>query len=142
MEDPTTSPVIAVSIDVNFPSAEIFGVKLVNGKPTQAILSFSNDEPEPITINFAGGSLWTPDFDPAGSRLIRNLTAVRYGVEVPAGAKESVPYTITTDMHPQDLRLNIAAVISDHKNVFYTVQAYNSTVSVVEPDTSVFDPQM
>ena len=127
-------------MDVTFPSAEIFGVKLINGKPTQAILSFSNDEPEPITINFAGGSLWT--LDPEASFLIRNLTAVRYGVEVSPGSKESVPYTFATEMHPQDLRLNIAAVISDHKNTFYTVQAYNSTVSVVEPDTSIFDPQM
>ena len=131
-----------MSVDVNFPSAEIFGVKLVNGKPTQAILSFSNDEAEPIRINFAGGSLWTPDFDPAGSRLIRNLTAVRYGVEVGPGEKQSVPYTFATEMHPQDLRLNIAAVISDHENTFYTVQAYNQTVSIVEPDTSIFDPQM
>lgn len=131
-----------MSVDVNFPTAEIFGVKLVNGKPTQAILSFSNDEPEPITINFAGGSLWTPDFDPTGSHLIRNLTAVRYGVEVAAGEKQSVPYTFVTEMHPQDLRLNIAAVISDSENTFYTVQAYNSTVSIVEPDTSIFDPQM
>lgn len=84
--------------------------------------------------------MWT--IEPGGSQLIRNLTAVRYGVEVAAGAKESVPYNFATEMHPQDLRLNIAAVISDHQNTFYTVQAYNSTVSIVEQDTSIFDPQM
>lgn len=70
------------------------------------------------------------------------MTAMRYGVEISPGEKQSVPYTFATEMHPQDLRLNIAAVISDHENTFYTVQAYNETVSIVEQDSSIFDPQM
>lgn len=44
-------------------------------------------------------------------------------------------------MHPQDLRLNLAAVVSSH-NTFYTLQAFNGTVSIVEPDASIFDPQL
>jgi len=70
------------------------------------------------------------------------LTATKYGVEIPAGAKESLPYTFTTDMQPEDLRLQLIAVVADSKGTIYQVQAFNETVSVVEAPTSFFDPQM
>ena len=73
---------------------------------------------------------------------MRNLTAMRTRVEIPAGEKESLSYKFTTDLNPQDLRLNLATVMTDSKEAYYTMQAYNSTVSIVEPDTSIFDPQV
>jgi len=33
-------------------------------------------------------------------------------------------------------------VLSDDKGAYYTLQAFNATVSVVEAPTSFFDPQM
>ncbi|KAJ5636449.1 uncharacterized protein N7484_009762 [Penicillium longicatenatum] len=129
----------AVSAEASFPSSEIFGVKLVNGHPTEALIAFTNEEPNPITVNFIGGSLWTVEEE---SKAVRNLTATRYGVEIPANSKESVSYSFATEMHPQDLRLNIAAILSDSEGKFFTVQAFNGTVSVVEPETSIFDPQI
>lgn len=123
----------------SFPASEIFGVKLVNGHPTQALIDFTNDEPNPVTVNFVGGSLWSLDEQ---SKVVRNLTATRYGVEIPAGQKESISYSFATEMHPQDLRLNLATILSDSEGKFFTVQAFNGTVSVVEPETSIFDPQM
>lgn len=45
-------------------------------------------------------------------------------------------------MHPQDLRLQLVAVLKDQKSSFYTVPVYNETVTVVEAATSFFDPQM
>ena len=83
--------------------------------------------------------MWSIEED---SKVVRNLTATRYGVEIPAGSKESVSYSFATEMHPQDLRLNIAAVLSNSEGNFFTVQAFNGSVSVVEPETSIFDPQM
>jgi len=142
VENPTKSPTLNVVVSASFPAAEIFGIKLVNGKQTQAVISFTNNEPEPVVVAFVGGSLWTPDFDPQGSRIVRNLSTVQYGVQIPAGEKETVPYSFVTDMHPQELRLNLAAVVGDQENSFYTFQAFNGTVSVVEPNTSVFDPQI
>ncbi|KIW21065.1 hypothetical protein PV08_01644 [Exophiala spinifera] len=139
IEDPSTSPTLAVTVEASFPDAEIFGIKLVNGKPSEAILSFMNEEPDPVTIQFVGGSLWTPDV--ANPRIVRNLTTAQYAVEISPGEKESLPYKFQTNMHPQDLRLNLAAVVSSH-NTFYTLQAFNGTVSVVEPDASIFDPQI
>jgi len=138
---PSTSPTLNVAVSASFPDAEIFGIKLVNGKPTDAILSFSNEEPEPVTVQFVGGSLWTTDFDPTGSRIVRNLTTKQYAVEIAPGEKHNLPYSFQTNMHPQELRLNLAAMISQD-TTFFTVQAFNGTVAVVEPDTSLFDPQM
>ncbi|ETN41850.1 uncharacterized protein HMPREF1541_03789 [Cyphellophora europaea CBS 101466] len=141
IDAPSKSPSLSVAVSASFPDAEIFGIKLVNGKPTDSLISFSNQEPEPVTVQFVGGSLWTPDFDPQGSRVVRNLTTKQYAVEIPAGEKQTLPYRFQTNMHPQELRLNLAAVVSKDET-FYTMQAYNGTISVVDPDSSFFDPQM
>lgn len=140
--DRLQSPSLAVSVSASFPAAEIFGIKLVNGKPTEALLSFSNDEPEPVTVKFVGGVLWTPPFDPSGSRIVRNLTATRYNVQIPAGEKQSLPYSFVTELHPQDLRLELAAIMSSSDGKDFALQAFNETISVVEQDTSIFDPQV
>lgn len=142
VEDPTTSPILNVRIETSFPASEIFGIKVVNGQPTEAHLSVSNDEPDPVMVSFIGGSLWSLDSDPQGSRIVRNLTTTRLNTEVPAGQKESIVYRFATELHPQDLRLNLATVMADAKGNYFTLQAFNSTVSIVEPDTSIFDPQI
>ncbi|KAL2862753.1 putative translocon-associated protein, alpha subunit [Aspergillus lucknowensis] len=138
-EEPVEVTRLAVSAQAAFPASEIFGVKLVNGHPTQALVTFTNNEASPVTVNFIGGSLSTLDED---SKLVRNLTATRYSVDIPAGEKESLSYSFATEMHPQDLRLSLASVLSDSNGRFYTLHAYNGTVSVVEPETSIFDPQI
>lgn len=141
VEGKLQSPSLAVSVSASFPTAEIFGVKLVNGKPTQALISFTNDEPEPVTVKFVGGVLWTTALAPEDSRIVRNLTTTRYNVEIPAGGKQSLPYNFVTELHPQDLRLEIAAIMSSGDGKDFAVQAFNDGVSIVEPDTSIFDPQ-
>ena len=142
VEAPSKSANLAVKISTSFPSSEIFGIKLVNGQPTQALLSISNEEPEPVNVVFIGGSLWTSAYGGQSPQIIRNLTTTRYNVEIPAGEKDSISYSFTTDLQPQDLKLNLATVITDKEGTAYTFQAFNETVSVVEPDTSLFDPQM
>ncbi|PLB51130.1 putative translocon-associated protein, alpha subunit [Aspergillus steynii IBT 23096] len=140
VEENAESPKLAVSAQASFPASEIFGVKLVNGLPTQALITFTNDEPAPVTVNFVGGTLSTLDEDE--SQVVRNLTATAYGVEIAAGEKESLSYSFSTEMHPQDLRLSLASILSDSEGRYFTVYAHNGTVSVVEPETSIFDPQI
>ncbi|EAW14470.1 putative translocon-associated protein, alpha subunit [Aspergillus clavatus NRRL 1] len=130
---------LAVSAQASFPASEIFGVKLVNGHPTQALITITNDEPAPVTVNFIGGSLSTLD---ESSNVIHNLTVTRYGVEIPAGQQESLSYSFATEMHPQDLKLSIVSIISNSEGQLFPVYAHNGTVSVVEPETSIFDPQI
>ncbi|KAF2258291.1 hypothetical protein CC78DRAFT_537921 [Lojkania enalia] len=139
VEEPQT-PNLKVSVSASFPQSEIFGVKLINGHATQAVLSIQNDEPEPVAVAIVGGSL-VQDAGPT-PQILRNLTAVRYSVEIPAGEAETVTYSFSTEMHPQDVRLQLIAVLKDSKDAFYTIAAYNETVSVVEAPTSIFDPQI
>lgn len=128
----------------SFPQSELFGVKLVNGHATKAIFDVSNDEPEPITVHIATGSLWTLRDQPGAPQPavpVKNLTMQRYGVEIPAGESESLTYAFTTEMHPQDLNLALIMMMQGRGEIFTKV-VYNETVSVVEAPTSFFDPQM
>ncbi|KAF2137546.1 uncharacterized protein K452DRAFT_353525 [Aplosporella prunicola CBS 121167] len=138
VEDPSTSPNYDVSITASFPNSEIFGVKLVNGHPTDVVFDVRNGEDTPVTVQLIGGSLISTQTD----KIVRNLTAARYHVRIPGGTNETLTYNFATEMHPQDIRLNLAAVLRDHRDKFFTVQAYNETVSVVEAPTSIFDPQI
>lgn len=138
-EEPQT-PNLKVAVSVSFPQAEVFGVKLVNNHATEARLSIKNDEPQPIRVAVVGGSLVKVVQDE--SQILRNLTGKKYSLEIPAGAEETVPYSFSVDMHPQDLRLQLVAVLKDANDNQYTVPVYNESVSIVEAPTSVFDPQM
>ncbi|KAG4420581.1 hypothetical protein IFR04_006288 [Cadophora malorum] len=141
-----TTPNLALSVSASFPNSEVFGVKLINGHATKAVLDFTNSEPDPVTISLIGGFLSTlqplPVDAPPSAAVIRNLTATRYDVLVPAGEKATLPYTFVNDLNPVELRLNLVAVVSSKAGNVYQVQAYNETVTVVEPATSIFDPQI
>lgn len=73
---------------------------------------------------------------------MRNLTTTRYNVEIPAGQSESISYSFATELQPQDMKLNLAAVVTDSEGTPFTLQGFNEIVSIVEQDTSIFDPQM
>ena len=53
-------PKLKVDVSTFFPDAEIFGVKLVNGRPTRALFKVTNNEPEPITVLIATGAILSP----------------------------------------------------------------------------------
>lgn len=74
--------------------------------------------------------------------IARNLTSTRYNVQIPPGTEQSVSYSFATEMHPQELRLNLITVLTTDMGAVYTLSAYNETVSIVEPDASFFDPQL
>ena len=139
------TPNLAVDISTTFPDAEVFGVKLVNGRPTRAVLDIANNEPAAINVLVVGGSLTTPIDVPGAPDppvVIRNLTTQRYGVQIPAGEKETLTDAFANEMHPQDLRLSIAAVLQNGEGNVFTKMVYNETVSIVEAPMSLFDPQM
>lgn len=145
VKSPDQTPNLAISISASFPDSEIFGVKLVNGRATRAVISVVNNEPDAVNVVLVGGSLSTPPGVPGAPQppvIVRNLTNTRYGVRIPSGEKESLPYSFALDMHPQDLQLNLAAVLENAAGTFFTAPVYNETVSVVEAPSSIFDPQM
>ncbi|KAG9716553.1 hypothetical protein KCU59_g19332, partial [Aureobasidium melanogenum] len=83
IEDPDVqqTPKLNVAVSVSFPDSEVFGVKLVNGHATNAILSIANHETTPVHLRFVGGSL-------VGPKTISNLTLSKYDLLVPAGEQE------------------------------------------------------
>lgn len=143
---PVTKPQLAADAKTTFPDADIFGVKLVNGRPTKALVEITNHESTPITVAMVGGALVSTKEraadSPAYEGIVRNLTTVQYGLEIEAGAKKELSFAFAQDMQPQDVLLQVVAVITDAKGGIYQLQAYNQTASVVEPPTSFFDPQI
>ncbi|KAI9765737.1 MAG: hypothetical protein M1840_007170 [Geoglossum simile] len=140
--EPGTRSDLKISVQASFPDSEIFGIKLINGRPTRSLLTYTNAEDKPLTVNLVGGSLWNIHPDPASVGIVRNITSTRYNIEIPAGEKQQVPYSFATELHPQDLRLLLMTIISDPEGQFYTMTAFNETITVVEPETSIFDPQI
>ena len=138
INSPSQTPTLNVAASASFPQSEIFGVKLINGHPTKAHLSFTNNEAAPVTVAYVGASL----VHPQANTIIRNLTSSKYNVEITPGNSETLTYTFVTELYPQDLRLNIAAAVVDQAQNVHTIQVHNATVSTVEPPQSLFDPQM
>lgn len=117
----------------------------MNGHPTRAVFDISNKDPSPITVLLVTGSLWTLRDMPGAPNppvAVRNLTATRLGVEIPAGESESLTYSFATELHPQDLNLALVMMLQNAENQIFTKVVYNETVSVVEAPVSIFDPQM
>ncbi|TDZ30943.1 Increased recombination centers protein 22 [Colletotrichum spinosum] len=140
------APTLKADIEATFPDADIFGVKLVNGRPTKAIVEFTNNEDAPIQVAMVGGLLSStqelPDDAHPSDAIVRNLTAARYDLTVEAGDKKAVPFSFALDMQPQDVLLQLVAVVTNSKGEVFQIQAYNSTGAIVEPPTSIFDPQI
>lgn len=136
---------LKVDISASFPQAEVFGIKLVNGRATETLLDVKNNEPEAIKLLIVGGSLTTPYGAPGAPDppvIIRNLTTSRYGTEIPAGQQQSFTYTFATEMNPQDLQLNLGVMLQNSQQKVFQQTVYNGTVTIVEAPISVFDPQM
>ncbi|KAF5027328.1 hypothetical protein F66182_572 [Fusarium sp. NRRL 66182] len=142
---PKTSPLKA-DIKASFPEADILGVKLVNGRPTKAVIEVNNRDSGAIQVAFVAGSLNSPKELPADSPayvgIVRNLTAVQYNVEVPAGEKKDLPFSFAQDMQPQDVLLQLVALVTDASGTIHEVQVHSAPASIVEAPTSFLDPQM
>lgn len=83
-----------------------------------------------------------PEDAPPSAGVLRNLSAMNYNVDIGPGEARSLPFPFVLDMQPQDVVLNLLAVIRDDKDRIFQVEAHSGLASIVEPPTSIFDPQM
>ncbi|GKT99341.1 signal sequence receptor alpha chain [Fusarium langsethiae] len=137
---------LKAEIKTTFPETDILGVKLVNGRPTKAVIEVTNQDANPIQVSFVSGSLNTlkdlPEDSPRYASIVRNLTAVQYNIEVAAGEKKELPFSFAQDMQPQEVRIELQALVSDSSGALHEVLVHNGSASIVEAPTSLLDPQI
>ncbi|KAK0193678.1 hypothetical protein F5146DRAFT_1031796 [Armillaria mellea] len=122
-----------IAIVASWPDDNPFA-HVVNGEKNLILLSIENKSDRNVTLLSMSGSVHHPDTN----ALVKNLTTVPYGIILVEGVKLQLPFTFYSEFKPGDLRLNIwlEHSFADEK---YLVSAYDSIVTVVEPEISIFD---
>jgi len=112
-----------------------------NGQSNKIMLSVTNHDSKPFTLNFISGQ-----FKEVGGRErpIRNTTALKYAVSLPPKSTKAikVPYAFYTELKPQDLLLTLYADLTDADKKPYRITAYEAQVTILEPKGSWLDPQL
>jgi len=131
--EPTDTTEPEILIQAAFPESNPFG-HVVNGERNQILLVVENKSERNVTLTTVAGSFHNPDTN----ALIKNTSALQYGLRLLEGSKLQIPYSFHSEFKPGDLRLNIwlEHVVDDEK---YRVTAYDSIVTIVEPEMSIFD---
>lgn len=120
-------------------------MKLVNGHANTASFHVINNENDPITLKVVGGALWALDHEADVMNMgsaVRNLTSSVYNFQIPANNNATLDYKFSTELHPQDLKLILAAIVESKEGQQFQIDAFNATVSIVDAPISFFDPQM
>ncbi|KAJ7762716.1 hypothetical protein DFH07DRAFT_813191 [Mycena maculata] len=131
--DAPTDPFL---VSAAFPESNPFG-HIVNGEKNTIQLSVENKSEKNITLVSVGGAVYNVQND----ALIKNLTTFTFAVGIIPGIKMKVPYSFYSEFKPGDIRLNIWV---DHtiEDTLERIGAYDSIVTVVEPEVSIFDFKM
>ncbi|OCH95447.1 hypothetical protein OBBRIDRAFT_788333 [Obba rivulosa] len=110
---------------------------IVNGEKNKIFLTVENQSGRNVTLKSIAGSFHHPE----SNALVKNTSALAYNIPLLEGAKLQLPYMFHSDFKPGDLRLNIWLEHSADDKI-YRVTAYDSIVTVVEPEGSWFDLKM
>ncbi|KAF4571451.1 hypothetical protein EYR40_007921 [Pleurotus pulmonarius] len=128
-----TETVPELSVVGSFAESNPFG-HVVNGEKNQLSIAVENKTPRVVTVVSVAGSVHHPETD----KLIKNLTSVKYDVQVPQGLKINLPYNFHSEFKPGDLRLRVWLDHLSDDEKLRTI-AYDSIVAIVEPEGSIFD---
>jgi len=116
-----------------WPETNPFG-HVVNGERNTIGVVLENRLERNTTLLSIGGAVYKPETD----ILVKNLSALAYGVELMEGAKLQIPYSFYSEFKPGDLRLLLWLEHLDEGQKQQVV-VYDSIVTIVEPEGSWFD---
>ncbi|KAK7690619.1 hypothetical protein QCA50_005718 [Cerrena zonata] len=133
LEDSTEPEILATA---SFPETNAFG-HVVNGEANRVWVSIENKSNRNVTLQAIAGSF----HDTESNKVVKNTTALSYSLPLLEGAKLKLPYQFYSEFKPGDIRLNlwVEHTVDDQK---YRVPAYDSIVTIVEPEASWFDPKL
>ncbi|KAG1785698.1 uncharacterized protein HD556DRAFT_1420643 [Suillus plorans] len=122
-----------IVIETTFPESNPFG-HVVNGERNQILLLVENKSDKNVTLQSVAGSFHHSET----GTLIKNTSSLAYDIPLLEGSKLQIPYSFYSEFKPGDLRLNIwlEHTVDDDK---YRVTAYDSVVTIVEPEPSWLD---
>jgi len=126
----STEPVLVTAA---FAESNPFG-HVVNGEKNTITLTVENKSGKNVTLVSVGGAVYNAQ----SNTLIKNLTTAMFKVPLMQAIRMQVPYIFYSEFKPGDVRLSIWL---DHtlESDTLRVEAYDSIVTVVEPEASVFD---
>ncbi|TCD63574.1 hypothetical protein EIP91_005213 [Steccherinum ochraceum] len=132
--DGSTEPEIVAT--AAFVEENVFG-HVVNGESNKIFVIVENKSDRNITLESISGSFHHPE----SGALLKNTSSTSYKMPLIQGAKLQLPYQFYSEFKPGDLRLNIWL---EHtaEGEKYRVQAYDSIITIVEPEGSWFDIQL
>ncbi|KAJ7638381.1 hypothetical protein FB45DRAFT_988472 [Roridomyces roridus] len=113
---------------------------IVNGEKNTITLTVGNNSGKNVSLVSVGGAVYNVKSD----ALIKNaslLTAHTFSVGLIPDVKTQVPYVFYSEFQPGDIRLNVWLdyILED---TLQRASAYDSVVTVVEPELSIFDFKM
>ncbi|KAI7868897.1 hypothetical protein BDF14DRAFT_442174 [Spinellus fusiger] len=109
---------------------------IVNGQRNKINLDLSNKEDKVYSVLSVSGRVTLADDH---TKTVHNLSALHYEVTLPAQTRLSVPYTFYSEYTPGEHGLEVYLDLLDGK---VRVVGYNGTITVIEPESSWFDPQL
>ncbi|KAI1797312.1 hypothetical protein LXA43DRAFT_1089189 [Ganoderma leucocontextum] len=129
---PSGEPVVLAI--AQFPENNAFS-HVVNGERNVISVSIESKEGERnVTLKHIAGSLHNAQTN----KLVKNFTKTDYPIPLIEGAPLQLPYTFHSEFKPGEYKLNVWIEHAvDGKT--YRVTAYDSTITVVEPESSFFD---
>ncbi|PIL35769.1 hypothetical protein GSI_02499 [Ganoderma sinense ZZ0214-1] len=117
-----------------FPETNAFS-HVVNGERNAILVSIESKEVERnVTLKNIAGSLHHVQTN----KLLKNFTKTDYPIPLIEGAPLQLPYTFHSEFKPGEYKLTVWIEYAVEGKM-YRVTAYDSTVTVVEPESSFFD---
>ncbi|KAI0091352.1 hypothetical protein BDY19DRAFT_935298 [Irpex rosettiformis] len=130
LADPAQPDIVAVAA---FPEENAFH-HVVNGEKNIIFVSIENKSDRNVTLQSIAGSFHHPDTN----KLVKNTTTTTFSIPLLEGEKSQLPYSFHSEFRPGDLRLNVwVDHVADGEK--FRVQAYDSIITIVEPEGSWLD---